>query len=500
MKSMKQMLAVAFVLGTVFVAYSLFGRSSYSIGSEFCWVDPDLQNTKRVGISLKVIDKKTDVIEFSLTHVMATDLMQSMTAKYSELSDSVSEERLKGIIEKNTLTKSACGELYSQKQKLTQLIEVEMKKQAALDAEAKAKKDAEEKETKAKLAIEMDEAKKLLEKPDEVFCVFDKADQYGKSVEYFVTKYIGSHEHTDKTLYYEFAQGRYDSEAHKILPEDKSTMWELSEFVSALPRNLVITGKDRCISEIEKRHAEKVKLFEALNIKINQIVCTPYSTYKVIGFENSYEGQTSIGRRRVILLPVELSDKGRAIASEYGSKNWADRDTIVDQKNQYNLNESECLAKMQEESGDVNDRISGCDIAALQAKKKIAQQIAELISNKIAADKQGRLAIDPNESNDPGLKRAYEEQLAGKSIAFLSGVREHGTYWEHRDYSKSNGNKRVFTCATVVAVSDKDYQAALLRSSQKAQDIVEDADAKAAVKSALQDVDKDFAAYQPKSN
>ena len=152
------------------------------------------------------------------------------------------------------------------------------------------------------------------------------------------------------------------------------------------------------------------------------------------------------------------------------------------------------------ESGDVNDRISGCDIAALQAKKKIAQQIAELISNKIAADKQGRLAIDPNESNDPGLKRAYEEQLAGKSIAFLSGVREHGTYWEHRDYSKSNGNKRAFTCATVVAVSDKDYQAALLRSSQKAQDIVEDADAKAAVKSALQDVDKDFAAYQPKSN
>lgn len=152
------------------------------------------------------------------------------------------------------------------------------------------------------------------------------------------------------------------------------------------------------------------------------------------------------------------------------------------------------------ESGDVNDRISGCDIATLQAKKKIAQQIAELISNKIAADKQGRLVIDPNDSSDPGLKRAYEEQLAGKSIAFLSGVREYGTYWEHRDYSKSNGNKRVFTCATVVAVSDKDYQAALLRSSQKALDIVEDADAKAAVKEALKDVDKDFAAYQPKSN
>jgi hypothetical protein len=84
------------------------------------------------------------------------------------------------------------------------------------------------------------------------------------------------------------------------------------------------------------------------------------------------------------------------------------------------------------ESGDVNDRISGCDMAALTAKKKIAQQIAELITNKIAADKQGRLAIDPNDSNDPGLKRGFEETVAGKSIAFLSGVREYGTFWELR--------------------------------------------------------------------
>ena len=152
------------------------------------------------------------------------------------------------------------------------------------------------------------------------------------------------------------------------------------------------------------------------------------------------------------------------------------------------------------ESGDVNDRIAGCDVAALTAKKKIAQQIAELITNKIAADKQGRLAIDPNDSSDPGLKRGFEETVAGKSIAFLSGVREFGTFWELRDYSKSNGNKRVFNCSTVVAISNRDYQAALLRSSQKAQDIVEDADAKAAVKEALKDVDKDFSSYQPKSN
>jgi hypothetical protein len=58
----------------------------------------------------------------------------------------------------------------------------------------------------------------------------------------------------------------------------------------------------------------------------------------------------------------------------------------------------------------------------------------------------------------------------------------------------------VFNCSTVVAISNRDYQAAVLRSSQKAQDVVEDADAKAAVKEALKDVAKDFSAYQPKSN
>ena len=148
------------------------------------------------------------------------------------------------------------------------------------------------------------------------------------------------------------------------------------------------------------------------------------------------------------------------------------------------------------DSGDVNDRISGCDMAALTAKKKIAQQVAELITNKIASDKQGRLAIDPSDSQDPGLKRAFEEQIAGKSVAFLSGVKEHGSFWEQRDYSKSGGHKRVFNCSVVVGISDKDFEAALLKSSQKTPDIIEDADAKAAVKDALKDVDSEFKKYQ----
>lgn len=151
------------------------------------------------------------------------------------------------------------------------------------------------------------------------------------------------------------------------------------------------------------------------------------------------------------------------------------------------------------ESGDVNERIAGCDIASLTAKKKISQQVAELITNKIASDKQGRLVVDPNDSNDPGIKRAFEDQLAGKSIAFLSGVKEYGTFWENRDYSKINGHKRVFNCSVVVTISEKDLQIALQKSSQKTQEVIEDPEAKTAVKEALKDIDTQFKNYSAKS-
>ncbi len=348
MKNIKPILAAS-MLG-LFVVYLLVGRSSYSIGSEFCWVDPDLLKTKRVGLSLKVIDKKNDTIEFSLTHVMATDFMQSFTAKFNQLQDSVSEERLKGIIEKNTLTKGACRELYSQKEKLTALIKEEMRKQESLDAEVKLKKDAEDLQAQAKLAKSLEEAKERLKTPGEVFCVFDKADQYGKPVEYFLAKYIGTFEMADKTLKYEFSQGSFNSAAHKIEPEGDSKIWDLQQFVNDLPSDRAIVGKERCIAEIEKRHAEKIKSFNALNLKINQIICTPYSIHKIIGFENTHEGATSIGRPSAVLLPAVFNKTGRAIASDNSSKYYADEPEIKDPINKYNLNEAECLKKMQEEN------------------------------------------------------------------------------------------------------------------------------------------------------
>jgi hypothetical protein len=148
------------------------------------------------------------------------------------------------------------------------------------------------------------------------------------------------------------------------------------------------------------------------------------------------------------------------------------------------------------ESGDVNDRISGCEVAALNAKAKIARQIAEFITGKLAFSKSGMLFIDPTNSQDPGVRRAYENNLATKALSFLSGVKEYSTFWELRDYSKSNGHKRVFNCSVVVSIADKDFQ----KSTRKAADeMIEDPEAKASVKESLKELDKDFSNYKSRN-
>lgn len=154
------------------------------------------------------------------------------------------------------------------------------------------------------------------------------------------------------------------------------------------------------------------------------------------------------------------------------------------------------------ESGAVSDRIAGCDLSSLEAKKKIAQQIATLISDKIATTRAGQLVIDKDNPEDPGMRKHFENTVAGKSMAFLSGVKEFGQYWEERDYSAGGGKKRVYECQTVVAISSDDMKAALRKAAGQTPQVVEDAEAKAAVKEALKDIDSQFRSYSstPQSN
>lgn len=122
------------------------------------------------------------------------------------------------------------------------------------------------------------------------------------------------------------------------------------------------------------------------------------------------------------------------------------------------------------ESGEVSDRISGCELATLMAKKKIAQQVAELLSSNSGSKKQGTLTVDPFDSDDSKLKHAYESMVAEKSIGFLSGAEEKDTFWERRDYSISKGSSRVYNCSVLVRISEKDYKTALKKSNEKGKD------------------------------
>jgi hypothetical protein len=122
------------------------------------------------------------------------------------------------------------------------------------------------------------------------------------------------------------------------------------------------------------------------------------------------------------------------------------------------------------ESGEVNDRISGCELATLMAKKKIAQQIAELVSSNSGSKKQGTLAVDPFDSDDSKLKHAYESMVAEKSIGFLSGAEEKDMFWERRDYTVSKGSPRVYNCSVLVRISEKDYKTALKKSGAKSKE------------------------------
>lgn len=123
------------------------------------------------------------------------------------------------------------------------------------------------------------------------------------------------------------------------------------------------------------------------------------------------------------------------------------------------------------ESGEVKERISGCELATLLAKKKIAEQLAELVDTKTANQKEGNLMIDTHDSEDQIIKQQFEAQIIQKSIGFLSGVEEQGTFWERRDYSKQKGNNRVYSCAVLVRISEKDYKVALSKTKEKAQEL-----------------------------
>lgn len=151
------------------------------------------------------------------------------------------------------------------------------------------------------------------------------------------------------------------------------------------------------------------------------------------------------------------------------------------------------------ESGDVADRVAGCDVGSLQAKKAIADQVASLIESKLAATKSGRLFIDRDNAEDPGMHVGIQQDIAAKSMAFLSGVKEYGQFWEERNYSKGGGKKRVYQCTVAVTIDDRSLNEAMRMAvrglANNPPKVVEDEIAKAQLKEDLKDLDSQFRSY-----
>jgi hypothetical protein len=150
------------------------------------------------------------------------------------------------------------------------------------------------------------------------------------------------------------------------------------------------------------------------------------------------------------------------------------------------------------DSGLVHDRIGGCEFADLQSKRRIAQQIASLISSKAGSARSGQLFADVSGSESPGMRKHFEDTVAGESLAFLSGVRQQGTYWEARDYSKTGGLREVYLCSVLSAIDDQDLKNAIRRTAQRTSEVVEDPEAKSAVKDLLKNLDQEMKNFIPR--
>jgi hypothetical protein len=107
------------------------------------------------------------------------------------------------------------------------------------------------------------------------------------------------------------------------------------------------------------------------------------------------------------------------------------------------------------ESGDVNDRIAGCDLARGRAKNKIAEEVSTFLESQVKETASGAADMKKMETNNERLNRTFKQEITAKANSLLSGVREVSQTWEERDYSKSGGAASVFNCKVLVKIPKK---------------------------------------------
>lgn len=144
------------------------------------------------------------------------------------------------------------------------------------------------------------------------------------------------------------------------------------------------------------------------------------------------------------------------------------------------------------DSGDVNERIAGCDIAKGRARQEIAQEMATFITSKMNESAEGQAVINKMESNSGGIDRKFSSSLSQEAVALLAGVEVVSTSWEERDYTQAGGAKQVFNCKALVKISKRTLEDVVKKTAKKAVDQAPVAD-RASLAKTLAEAPKQFA-------
>lgn len=142
----------------------------------------------------------------------------------------------------------------------------------------------------------------------------------------------------------------------------------------------------------------------------------------------------------------------------------------------------------------VNREIA-CNLAKANVRVDIASEITTFIQKSLAASEEGAPAIDPNNPKTAPMREFVSNTLAERVQSLIHGAAVIKTYWEKRNYLQKMGAKKDhvgFTCATLVRMDKSRLKSAIEKASEDIVNKADDAETKANVKKALENIDEDF--------
>lgn len=142
----------------------------------------------------------------------------------------------------------------------------------------------------------------------------------------------------------------------------------------------------------------------------------------------------------------------------------------------------------------VNREIA-CNLAKANVRTDIASEITTFIQKSLAASQEGQAAIDANNPKTAPLREYVSNTMSERVQSLIHGAAVIKTYWEKRNYQVKMGAKKDyvgFTCATLIRMESSRLKAAIDKASEDLVKQADDADTKANVKKALENLSDDF--------